>query len=80
MSLHDLSVVRLEPVPEVVAGLRSMLERAEAGEVRGYAIAASCDEGCSATGYVLGDGNCNDLIASLELVKLRLCGVVPGEP
>ena len=68
----DLSVVRLEPQPSVVAGLEALVECARAGEIRGYALVASCSAGSHATTYELGDGSLGDLIVATLRLQERL--------
>lgn len=68
----SLAKRRVEPVPEVVAGLEDLVVRAKRGEVRGYVIATACDAGCDGTGLVMGDGNIATLVLSIERAKLRL--------
>lgn len=68
----SLAERRLAPVPSVVALLEDALRRAKAGEIRGVAIAASCDMGCDASTYDLGDGGIASLNLGLDRLKVRL--------
>ena len=68
----SLAERRLEPVPEVVAGIANLLDMAKRGEVRGYVIAVSADGGCDGTGYEIGDGTIAQLVLAIERAKLRL--------
>lgn len=68
----DLTEIRLAPVSETVAVLEDLLERARRGEIRGVAVAASCDQGCDASAYALGDGGIASLVLALRRLEVRL--------
>ena len=70
-----LDALRLAPVPAVVDALEDLLERAKSGEIRGFAVAASCDAGSDGTTYELGDGGIASLVLAMERLKLRLLDV-----
>lgn len=63
---------RLEPVPSVVALLEDVLRRARAGEIRGVAIAATCDARCDGSAFDLGDGGVAGLNLAIDRLKGRL--------
>ncbi len=71
-SVTFLREVRLEPVDSVVAELEELVERARAGEIRGYALIASCDGGAHSTIYNRGDGSISDLIVANLRLQRRL--------
>jgi hypothetical protein len=75
MGVVDLSLLRSQPAPEVVAELEGLLERAQAGELRGIAVVASCSGGALATTYVLGDGSLGDRIVGTLRLQQRLLKV-----
>ena len=68
----SLAARRVEPVPEVIAGLEDLLARAKRGEIRGFVFAASADMNCDATAFVLGDGSIASLYLGIERAKVRL--------
>lgn len=68
----QLDAVRLAPVPSVVAALQELLERAERGELRGFAMAGAADQNCDFNCYDIGDGNIAVLVLGVERVKARL--------
>lgn len=67
--LHALTP---EPVPEVVALLEDMLERAKAGEVIGVGVVSACRGRADGTAYALGEGSIASLVLACERLKLRL--------
>ena len=70
----SLSTVRMQPHPDVVALCRDLLRRAEAGDVRGVAVATSCDGRAEGSAYELGDGGVAALHLSLVRLQHRLLG------
>lgn len=67
-----LSEVRLAPDPEVVAGIRDLLARAERGEIRGYVFAAAGDAASTASGHVIGDADIAHLYTAISRAQKRL--------
>lgn len=61
-----------EPVPEVVALAREMLEMAEAGTIRSLAVATCGDDGCVATTYERGDAQVCALHYAAAQLQQRL--------
>ena len=69
-----MNVVHLE-TPEkerVVAALRDLLERAESGEIVGFAAAYACAGRATASSYIIGDAVISDLYLALARIQLRL--------
>ncbi len=71
-SAQPLELHRSGPVPEVVALLEMMLERAQSGEVRGIAIATSDGDGGTWEAVELGTGRVADLVFSLRCAEHRI--------
>ena len=61
-----------EPVPEVVATLRDLLARAEAGEIIGVVAGFACHGRHTASCFSVGESTIADLYLGLERVRLRL--------
>ena len=76
-NLEPLRLAESGPVAEVVALLRDLLARAEAGEVIGVGVAMACAGRCDATAYAIGDGNIATLVLAGERLKMRL--LIHGE-
>jgi hypothetical protein len=74
-NVETLRLAESGPVEEVVALLREVLARAEAGEVIGVGVAMACAGRCDATAYAVGDGNIATLVLSCERLKARLLSV-----
>lgn len=68
----SLAKHRLQPVPEVVALLADLTRRAKAGEIRGIAVACSCDARADSSAYVIGDGTIASLYLGIDRCKVRL--------
>jgi hypothetical protein len=68
----SLAKHRLQPVPEVLALLADLTRRAKAGEIRGIAVACSCDARADSSAYVIGDGTIASLYLGIERCKVRL--------
>ena len=68
----SLAEVRNAPVPEVVAEIEALLERARQGEIRGFAISCCLTERCAGTTYVVGDGGVASLVYGVQELNLRL--------
>jgi hypothetical protein len=64
--------LELEPREDVVAFLEDLIERAEAGEIRGVAVAISFDGARWGSAYKMGDGGVTNLVTGLEDAKLRI--------
>jgi hypothetical protein len=74
-NVETLRLAESGPVEEVVALLREVLARAEAGEVIGVGVAMACAGRCDATAYAVGDGNIATLVLACERLKARLLSV-----
>ena len=72
----NLSEVRALPVADVVVVLEDILERARAGEIRGFAMVAVCAGASDATVFVRGEATLGELLVPLERLKLRMLGVI----
>ena len=79
-NVETLRLAHSGPVEEVVALLREVLARAEAGEVIGVGVAMACAGRCDATAYAVGDGNIATLVLACERMKARLLSVGEEEP
>ena len=79
-NVETLRLAESGPVEEVVALLREVLTRAEAGEVIGVGVAMACAGRCDATAYAVGDGNIATLVLACERMKARLLSVGEEEP
>ena len=76
-NVETLRLAESGPVEEVVALLREVLARAEAGEVIGVGVAMACAGRCDATAYAVGDGNIATLVLACARLKMRL--LIHGE-
>jgi hypothetical protein len=74
-NVETLRLAESGPVEEVVALLREVLARAEAGEVIGVGVAMACAGRCDATAYAVGDGNIATLVLACARLKVRLLSV-----
>jgi hypothetical protein len=74
-NVETLRLAERGPVEEVVALLREVLARAEAGEVIGVGVAMACTGRCDGTAYAVGDGNIATLVLACERLKARLLSV-----
>ena len=74
-NVETLRLAESGPVEEVVALLREVLTRAEAGEVIGVGVAMACAGRCDATAYAIGDGNIATLVLACARLKVRLLSV-----
>ena len=79
-NVETLRLAESGPVEEVVALLREVLARAEAGEVIGVGVAMACAGRCDATAYAVGDGNIATLVLACARLKVRLLSVGEEEP
>jgi hypothetical protein len=79
-NVETLRLAESGPVEEVVALLREVLARAEAGEVIGIGVAMACAGRCDATAYAVGDGNIATLVLACARLKVRLLLVGEEEP
>ena len=79
-NVETLRLAERGPVEEVVALLREVLARAEAGEVIGVGVAMACAGRCDATAYAVGDGNIATLVLACARLKVRLLLVGEEEP
>jgi hypothetical protein len=79
-NVETLRLAESVPVEEVVALLREVLARAEAGEVIGVGVAMACAGRCDATAYAVGDGNIATLVLACARLKVRLLSVGEEEP
>ncbi len=68
----SLAKHRLQPVPEVLSLLADLTRRAKAGEIRGIAVACSCDGRADSSVYTIGDGTIASLYLGIERCKVRL--------
>lgn len=75
MSVISLAERKLDPVPDVVALLESMLDKARRGEIRGVAVAVSCDAKYTGSAYDLGDGTISDLYLAMGRMQRRLLDI-----
>jgi hypothetical protein len=67
-----IQLIQPAPVADVVDVLRSLLARAEAGEVTGVAVAFALQGRSVGSVYVLGEAAYADLYLTLDRLKLRL--------
>ncbi len=68
----DLRLTRQGPVPEVVALLEKLLQRALDGEIIGVGVVAACTGRAEASAYALGEGGIATLVLACERLKMRL--------
>ena len=73
----ELAPRRLEPCHDVVEVLRAALVRAEAGEIRGCALAVACDAHKEGTVYAFGDQGVAPLVLALRRLELRILAYEP---
>ena len=66
------SVVTQGAVPEVVALLQDVLQRARNGEIIGVGLALACTGRAESTAYALGEGGVATLVLATERLKARL--------
>lgn len=68
--MAELRSLELAPRRAVIALLRDLLERAEAGEVLARRCAGACIvPSATTTAFVFGDGDIAHLVCSIERVK-----------
>ena len=68
----DLSEVRSQPDIEIVEGLRGLLERAEAGEIRGVAVCFTATGQTAETWWNRGDAHFADLFMAVCALKVSM--------
>ncbi len=65
-------VADIEPLPELVATIETLLERAKSGDLRGIAFATNMADGMVGSSFEVGDSDAVRLMGALTWLSYRM--------